>query len=216
MLRSRRPPERAVAHSLRSATALPRCEQGANPRASPCSAFCRCLWIKADITTVRYPTMALKLVATPVTRRPAWLTALLPKEPGSSVPSTPQPLRRRAVDQRLIVSTGSDLRRPAQRHRNHADRLVATRLVWTQVGGTTMLGMLWRVGHKDDPAGFSPRELTSWRNRWDDPQREFRTSYAAETVGTALVEVFQHYRPHGPSSDHARRAIPKLIPVPKR
>lgn len=58
-----------------------------------------------------------------------------------------------------------------------------------------MLGMLWRVGHKDDPAGFSPRELTSWRNRWDDPQREFRTSYAAETVGTALVEVFQHYRP---------------------
>lgn len=85
------------------------------------------------------------------------------------------------------MSTGSDLRRPAQRHRNHADRLVATRLVWTQVGGTTMLGMLWRVGHKDDPAGFSPRELTSWRNRWDDPQREFRTSYAAETVGTALV-----------------------------
>jgi hypothetical protein len=54
---------------------------------------------------------------------------------------------------------------------------------------------LWRVGHKDDPAGLIPRERTTWQNRWDDPEREFRTSYAAETTGTALAEVFQHYRP---------------------
>lgn len=32
-------------------------------------------------------------------------------------------------------------------------------------------------------------------NRWDDPEHEFRTSYAAEQPGTALVEVFQSYRP---------------------
>jgi hypothetical protein len=54
---------------------------------------------------------------------------------------------------------------------------------------------LWRVGHKDDPAGFVPLELTGWKNRWDDPQREYRTSYAAEKPATALVEVFQDYRP---------------------
>jgi hypothetical protein len=58
-----------------------------------------------------------------------------------------------------------------------------------------MPGMLWRVGHKDDPAGFVPHAHTTWENRWDDPEQTFRTSYAAETVGTALVEVFQHYRP---------------------
>jgi RES domain len=54
---------------------------------------------------------------------------------------------------------------------------------------------LWRIGHRDDPAGFVPLKLTSWENRWDDPQREFRTSYAAEKPATALVEVFQGYRP---------------------
>jgi hypothetical protein len=55
--------------------------------------------------------------------------------------------------------------------------------------------MLWRVGHKNDPAGFVPRSLCRWLNRWDDPEQEFRTSYAAEEPGTALVEVFQAYAP---------------------
>src|SRR5450755_2216905 len=55
--------------------------------------------------------------------------------------------------------------------------------------------MLWRVGHRDDPAGFVPRGLCRWTHRWDDPEHEFRTSYAAEQPGTALVEVFQSYRP---------------------
>jgi hypothetical protein len=55
--------------------------------------------------------------------------------------------------------------------------------------------MLWRIGHEDDPAGFVPLEKTRWVNRWDDPEHEFRTGYAAEDPGTALAEVFQDYRP---------------------
>ena len=55
--------------------------------------------------------------------------------------------------------------------------------------------MLWRTGHKNDPAGFVPRSFCRWLNRWDDPEQEFRTNYAAEEPGTALVEVFQAYAP---------------------
>jgi hypothetical protein len=55
--------------------------------------------------------------------------------------------------------------------------------------------MLWRVGHQDDPAGLVPRDKTRWVNRWDDPEHEFRTGYAAEEPGTALAEVFQDDRP---------------------
>lgn len=48
---------------------------------------------------------------------------------------------------------------------------------------------------KYHPAGFLPRSYCRRLNRWDDPQHEFRTSYAAEEPGTALVEVFQAYVP---------------------
>jgi hypothetical protein len=76
--------------------------------------------------------------------------------------------------------------------------------------------MLWRVGHKDDPAGLMPRSLCGWLNRWDDPEHEFRTSYAADDPGTALVEVFQAYRPSVPAQTTRGQLYPSpyLSPSP--
>lgn len=41
-----------------------------------------------------------------------------------------------------------------------------------------------------------PRHLCSWRHRWDDPEREYRTIYCAETVLTCLREVLADLRPN--------------------
>ena len=41
-----------------------------------------------------------------------------------------------------------------------------------------------------------PRSLCSWRHRWDDPEREYRTIYCAEDVLTCLREVLADLRPN--------------------
>ena len=41
-----------------------------------------------------------------------------------------------------------------------------------------------------------PRALCSWRHRWDDPEREYRTIYCAEDVLTCLREVLADLRPN--------------------
>jgi hypothetical protein len=41
-----------------------------------------------------------------------------------------------------------------------------------------------------------PRPLCSWRHRWDDPEREYRTIYCAEDVLTCLREVLADLRPN--------------------
>jgi RES domain len=41
-----------------------------------------------------------------------------------------------------------------------------------------------------------PRPLCSWRHRWDDPEREYRTIYCAEGVLTCLREVLADLRPN--------------------
>ena len=54
---------------------------------------------------------------------------------------------------------------------------------------------VWRVGHVNDPLGFVPRPLQGWKNRFDDPQRAYRTVYCAAQRETALREVLQDFRP---------------------
>ena len=41
-----------------------------------------------------------------------------------------------------------------------------------------------------------PRPLCSWRHRWDDPEREYRTIYCAEAALTCLREVLADLRPN--------------------
>jgi RES domain len=41
-----------------------------------------------------------------------------------------------------------------------------------------------------------PRHLCSWRHRWDDPERVYRTIYCAETELTCLREVLADLRPN--------------------
>jgi RES domain len=41
-----------------------------------------------------------------------------------------------------------------------------------------------------------PRPLCSWRHRWDDPERRYRTIYCAEAALTCLREVLADLRPN--------------------
>jgi hypothetical protein len=49
---------------------------------------------------------------------------------------------------------------------------------------------------------LDPRDFTAWNHldrahpgRWDDPRREYRVLYTADTVVTAFTEVLQDLRP---------------------
>jgi hypothetical protein len=55
---------------------------------------------------------------------------------------------------------------------------------------------VWRVGHRRAPLDFVPRHLCGWQHRWDDPEREYRTLYAAESELTCLREVLADLRPN--------------------
>lgn len=54
---------------------------------------------------------------------------------------------------------------------------------------------MWRLGHKDNPVAYVPRDLSSWQHRWDDPRRQYRTLYCAEQPETCLAEVLADLRP---------------------
>ena len=55
--------------------------------------------------------------------------------------------------------------------------------------------LYWRVGYREDPLGFVPRELCAWNHRFDDLHRRFRTVYLAEHAETAVREVVADFRP---------------------
>jgi hypothetical protein len=55
---------------------------------------------------------------------------------------------------------------------------------------------VWRLGHRSGPLDFVPHALSSWRHRWDDPWREYRTIYCAERALTCLREVLADLRPN--------------------
>ncbi len=62
--------------------------------------------------------------------------------------------------------------------------------------GRPSLKTWWRVGYHMSPLEFVPRELCSWEDRLDDPEREYRTMYCAEKQLTALREVLAELRPN--------------------
>lgn len=71
--------------------------------------------------------------------------------------------------------------------------------------GRPSLKTWWRVGYHTSPFEFVPRELGEWENRFDDPEREYRTLYGAEKKLTALREVLAPLRPNvNVRSDFAR------------
>ena len=66
---------------------------------------------------------------------------------------------------------------------------------------------VWRVGHESAPLDFVPREFLSWRNRWDDPQKLYRTLYCAESELTCLREVVGDLRPNSKAVADAKAAF---------
>jgi hypothetical protein len=44
--------------------------------------------------------------------------------------------------------------------------------------------------------GFTPRERCKWRHRFDDPLKQYRTLYCAQSPLTAFLEVLAPFRPH--------------------
>jgi hypothetical protein len=54
---------------------------------------------------------------------------------------------------------------------------------------------VWRLGHRSGPLEPVPWALCGWQHRWDDPQREYRTLYAAREPETCLREVLADLRP---------------------
>ncbi|QEC49221.1 RES domain-containing protein [Baekduia soli] len=60
----------------------------------------------------------------------------------------------------------------------------------------TRLEFVWRVGHVDGPFGYPPRAVCSWNSRFDDPQHQYRTIYAADHRLTCLREVLAPLRPN--------------------
>jgi len=58
------------------------------------------------------------------------------------------------------------------------------------------VGLVWRLGHRNAPLDYAPRYLCSWRNRFDDPQRLYRSLYAARHSETCLRELLADLRPN--------------------
>ena len=72
----------------------------------------------------------------------------------------------------------------------------------------------WRLGYHDSPLEFVPWELCSWENRFDDPDREYRTLYCAEKKLTALREVLAPLRPNvSVRADFAQFQLEQGVPV---
>jgi len=55
---------------------------------------------------------------------------------------------------------------------------------------------VWRLGYWKNPCDFIPRKLCKWHHRFDDPQKEYRTLYAAQDKVTCLRELLADLRPN--------------------
>jgi len=55
---------------------------------------------------------------------------------------------------------------------------------------------VWRLGHAAAPLDYVPRRFVSWRHRFDDPEREYRTLYCAVERITCLREVLGDVSPN--------------------
>ena len=75
--------------------------------------------------------------------------------------------------------------------------------------------LVWRVGHISAPLDFPPREVLSWKNRFDDPDRVFRTLYCAQGRKTALREVLADFRPNAKARAEYRDLFGEELPPPR-
>jgi hypothetical protein len=55
---------------------------------------------------------------------------------------------------------------------------------------------IWRLAHPSNPCKFVPRRYCSWNNRFDDPQKKYRTLYGAHLAITCLRELLADLRPN--------------------
>jgi hypothetical protein len=55
---------------------------------------------------------------------------------------------------------------------------------------------VWRLGHRENPCDFIPRNLSKWHHRFDDPLKRYRTLYCAEQSITCLRELLADLRPN--------------------
>jgi hypothetical protein len=63
--------------------------------------------------------------------------------------------------------------------------------------------------------GFPPWELLSWRNRFDHPDKVFRTLYCAEQRATAFREVLADFRPNARARAEYRAIYGEDLPAPR-
>jgi hypothetical protein len=57
--------------------------------------------------------------------------------------------------------------------------------------------LVWRLAHPHRPCDFVPRHFCSWKNRFDDPRKLYRTVYTARLPITCLRELLADLRPNG-------------------
>ncbi len=64
-------------------------------------------------------------------------------------------------------------------------------------------GVVWRVAYPPQPWAWTPWKHAHGRfaGRWDDPDAQFRTVYASDTLLTCLLEVLAPFRPEGAVAD---------------
>ena len=55
---------------------------------------------------------------------------------------------------------------------------------------------IWRLAHPRNPCQFVPRRYCSWNNRFDDPEKKYRTLYGARWAITCLRELLADLRPN--------------------
>lgn len=56
---------------------------------------------------------------------------------------------------------------------------------------------VWRVGYYSAPCDFPPSNRPyAWTNRFDDPNKQYRTLYCADEKKTCLREVLADFRPN--------------------
>lgn len=71
-----------------------------------------------------------------------------------------------------------------------------------------------RVGWREDPTDYLPHEGCSWEHRFDDPLREYRTLYCADSALTAIREVLADLRPNAIArAEFAQWQLAQGIPV---
>lgn len=56
-------------------------------------------------------------------------------------------------------------------------------------------GVVWRVGYRPEPWAWTPQQFVTYRGRWDDSERQFRTLYVGDSLYGCLLEVLAPERP---------------------